>query len=50
MSVQDAILALQVSVGKIKETHPNVNVTADVNGDGHIGLPEAIFVLNSLSQ
>jgi hypothetical protein len=36
-------------VHQVEETDPKVNITADVNGDGHIGLPEAIYVLKQLT-
>ncbi len=49
VTIQDAIYSLQVAVGKLKETSSKINVLGDCNGDGHIGLPEAICVLHSLT-
>jgi len=42
----DAILALQVLAGL---NPPNVNTGGDVNGDGRIGLPEVIYILQKVA-
>jgi hypothetical protein len=47
--IQDAIFALQATVGILQQSDRNINIFADVNGDGRIGMAEAIFILNHLA-
>ncbi len=45
--LRDAILVLQVLVGIIPD---DIDIDADVNGDGKIGIPELIHILKKLSE
>jgi len=44
--IKDAVVALQIGAG----FKPPVNRDADVNGDGKIGLEEAVFVLQAIAK
>jgi hypothetical protein len=46
VDLADAILGLKASLGL---TADHVNLNADVNNDGKIGLPEVIFILQTVS-
>jgi hypothetical protein len=48
LNLADAIIALQVVSGIQPVTTP-IYKTGDVNGDGKIGLEEAIFVLQKIT-
>jgi len=43
--LKDAILALQAATGKISQP---LNLQADVNADGRIGMPEAVYIMREL--
>ena len=47
MDLDDAILALQVSIGIVPTT--TIYLEADVNGDGKIGLAEAFYAMQVVS-
>ena len=49
VDLADAILALKVASG-VDTAGENVTVDADVNGDGKIGLEEAIYVLQAVAE
>jgi hypothetical protein len=46
VNLADAVLCLIALVGL---SGSDVSIKADVDGDGKIGLPEAIFVLRSIA-
>jgi hypothetical protein len=46
-TILDAILALQILAGLMPVTP---NLTGDVNGDGKIGLPEVIYILQKAAE
>jgi hypothetical protein len=46
LSLEDAILALKVTTGLSAGA---ISADKDVNADGRIGLPEALYVIQSLS-
>ncbi len=48
--ILDPIFALQAAVGTKKQTDPFINIFADINGDGRIGVPEAICALRELTR
>ncbi|QTA90595.1 hypothetical protein [Desulfonema magnum] len=51
LNLKDAIIALRIACGKSPSEQPvQVNMAGDVNGDGQIGIHEAIFVLDQLSR
>jgi hypothetical protein len=49
MNIADAILGLQITAG-INTTGKNVDPSADVNGDGRIGLAETIYIIQEVAE
>jgi hypothetical protein len=46
----DAVLAFKIAAGVTLPGTQTINLNADVNGDGKIGIPEAISVLMTLAK
>ena len=48
VNLKDAILLLQIVSGQTPSG--TISLTADVNSDSHLGLPEAIYVIKKIAQ
>jgi len=46
LKLKDAIMAFQLMTGKTISQSPNIQ--ADVNADGRIGVPEAVYIMRKL--
>lgn len=50
IDLADAILALQIFIGKTPQTPLSSNITADINGDHKIGMEEVIFIMQKAAD
>ncbi len=49
VNLVDAVLAMQVTVGSAPDD-ATIHITADSNNDGRIGLPDGIFILQTIAD